>query len=102
MSRGDRLLHGRRLLSGHDYLDSGCTLLEKTPDLGFIGGRFSSTIRRTHTITIQETPCDKIFYRRFSPAGLIHGANFACRREGLGVVNGFDERWSSALLWRRS
>ena len=59
--------------------------------LGFVGGRVLLFDPTDFPITIQELdhrveiePC------AFVPAGLIHGANFAFRREVLEAIGGFD------------
>src|SRR6266403_688514 len=53
-----------------------------------------------YPITIQEKACRQdLSPGDFLPAGLIHGANFACRRTALESVNGFDERFGPGALF---
>lgn len=73
-----------------DYLDRIVGCFEEA-SLGFVGGRVLLFDPTDFPITIQELdhrveiePC------AFVPAGLIHGANFAFRREVLEAIGGFD------------
>jgi len=73
-----------------DYLDRmvGCF---EDPSLGFVGGRVLLFDPTDFPITIQELDHRvEIEPRAFVPAGLIHGANFAFRREVLETIGGFD------------
>lgn len=59
--------------------------------LGFIGGRILLYDPTDYRITIQESEeQQKIPACSFINPGLIQGANFACRKEALESVNGFD------------
>jgi GT2 family glycosyltransferase len=73
-----------------DYLDRmvGCF---DDASLGFVGGRVLLFDPTDFRITIQELDHRvEIEPRAFVRAGLIHGANFAFRREVLEAIGGFD------------
>lgn len=75
-----------------DYLDQICACFAEA-DLGYLGGRILLFDKNDFPITIQ--PLERrvdISPRSFVPAGLIHGANFAFRREALELVGDFDEK----------
>jgi glycosyltransferase involved in cell wall biosynthesis len=60
--------------------------------LGFIGGRILLHDPTDYRITLQESEeQQKIPVCSFINPGLIQGANFACRKEAIKSVNGFDE-----------
>ena len=68
--------------------------------LGFAGGRVLLHDPTDYTITIQTESCrQEILPGQFIPAGLIQGANFACRRAALADVSGFDERFGAGTLF---
>jgi GT2 family glycosyltransferase len=74
-----------------DYLDRVAACFEE-PSLGFVGGRVMLFDPTDFPITIQEL--DRrvdVEPHAFVPAGLIHGANFAFRREVLEAIGGFDD-----------
>jgi GT2 family glycosyltransferase len=79
----------------NDYLDRlvGCF---EDASLGFVGGRVLLFDPTDFPITIQELDHRvEIEPRAFVPAGLIHGANFAFRREVLEAIGGFDPRFGA-------
>jgi glycosyltransferase involved in cell wall biosynthesis len=77
-----------------DFLDSVVRCFAEDRRLGFIGGRILLHDPEDYPITIQEKADRQDFYPGdFLPAGLIQGANFACRRTAIETVNGFDERF---------
>src|SRR5687767_8233694 len=75
-----------------DYLDQICRCFTGS-DLGYVGGRVLLFDPNDYPITIQpsERHVDIPPHSFISP-GMIHGANFAFRREVLERVGGFDER----------
>ena len=84
----------------HDFLDSVIRCFEKNPRLGFIGGRILLHDPEDYPITIQEKACrEELCPGDFLPAGLIHGANWACRRAALESVGGFDTRFGPGALF---
>jgi glycosyltransferase involved in cell wall biosynthesis len=83
-----------------DFLYSVVRCFEENPRLGFIGGRILLHDPEDYRITIQEKASRQdLCPGDFLPAGLIHGANFACRRTALESVNGFDERFGPGALF---
>jgi glycosyltransferase involved in cell wall biosynthesis len=73
-------------------LQNSIACFEEDTKIGFIGGRILLYDSTDYRITIQESeerqeipPCT------FINAGLIQGANFACRKKAIESVNGFDE-----------
>jgi glycosyltransferase involved in cell wall biosynthesis len=64
--------------------------------LGFLGGRVLLFDPTDFPITIQELDHRvEIDPKAFIPAGLIHGANFAFRREVLEAIGGFDDAFGA-------
>jgi glycosyltransferase involved in cell wall biosynthesis len=83
-----------------DFLYSVVRCFEEDPRLGFIGGRILLHDPEDYRITIQEKADRQDLHPGdFLPAGLIQGANFACRRAALESVNGFDERFGPGALF---
>jgi glycosyltransferase involved in cell wall biosynthesis len=83
-----------------DFLASIALCFAEDARLGFIGGRILLHDPEDYRSTIQEKSCrQKLSSREFLPAGLIHGANFACRRMALESVAGFDERFGAGALF---
>jgi glycosyltransferase involved in cell wall biosynthesis len=77
-----------------DFLSSIARCFEEDPRLGFIGGRVLLYDPSDYRSTIQEKDSrQNLAPGEFFPTGLIHGANFACRRKALEVINGFDDRF---------
>ena len=75
-----------------DYLDQVRRCFSE-PGLGYVGGRVLLFDSNDYPITIQ--PLERrvdIAPRSYVAPGLIHGANYAFRREVLERVGGFDER----------
>ena len=86
-----------------------CTRDFEEPWLGFVGGRVVLFDPTDFPITIQELDRrEDVEPHAFVPAGLIHGANFAFRREVLEAIGGFDDEFGSrnpvrpARTWTRS
>lgn len=74
-----------------DYVEALLACFEDR-SLGFVGGRVLLFDRTDFPITIQELDRRvSIEPGAFVPAGLIHGANFAFRREVLEAIGGFDD-----------
>jgi len=83
-----------------DFLYSIIRCFEENPRLGFTGGRILLHDPDDYPITIQERAYREDLYPGdFLPAGLIHGANWACRRTALESVGGFDERFGPGALF---
>jgi glycosyltransferase involved in cell wall biosynthesis len=83
-----------------DFLYSVVRCFEEDPRLGFIGGRILLHDPEDYRITIQEQAYRQNLYPgEFIPPGLIHGANFACRRAALQSVKGFDERFGAGAVF---
>jgi GT2 family glycosyltransferase len=65
-------------------------------DLGYLGGRVLLYDRNDYPITIKTSEArEDLPPRSFLPAGVIHGANFAVRRDVLEALGGFDERFGA-------
>jgi len=83
-----------------DFLSAVVRCFEEDPRLGFIGGRVLLYDPEDYRITIQEKASRKDLHPGdFFPPGLIHGANFACRRKALESVNGFDDRFGPGAFF---
>lgn len=83
-----------------DFLYSVVRCFEEDPRLGFIGGRILLHDPEDYRITIQEQAHrQNLCPGEFIPPGLIHGANFACRRAALQSVKGFDERFGAGAVF---
>lgn len=83
-----------------DFLSSVVFCFEEHARLGFIGGRILLHDPEDSRLTIQEKDCRQdLRPGGLLPAGLIHGANFACRRTALESVGGFDERFGAGALF---
>ena len=77
-----------------DFLISVGRAFEEDVRLGFVGGRLLLYDQTDCAVAIQEsTSRRELGPRTFIPAGLIPGANFACRRQALESVGGFDGRF---------
>jgi glycosyltransferase involved in cell wall biosynthesis len=84
----------------NDFLCSVIRCFEENPRLGFTGGRILLHDPEDYPITIQERAYREDLYPGdFLRAGLIHGANWACRRTALESVDGFDERFGPGALF---
>ena len=77
-----------------DYLDAISVCFAEDPGIGFIGGRILPWSEEDCEVAIQQSvnrvsfaPCS------FIPTGVIHGANFACRRAAIDAAGGFDSRF---------
>jgi GT2 family glycosyltransferase len=83
-----------------DFLYSVIRCFEENPRLGFTGGRILLHDPDDYPITIQERAYREDLYPGdFLPPGLIHGANWVCRRTALESVDGFDERLGPGALF---
>jgi GT2 family glycosyltransferase len=83
-----------------DFLLEVKRCFEEDPRLGFVGGRVLLYDPEDYRITIQEKASRKDLHPGdFFPPGLIHGANFACRRKALESVNGFDDRFGPGAFF---
>lgn len=83
-----------------DFLHSIVLCFEEHSELGFIGGRVLLYDPKDYRVTIQESLHRHEFRpRQFFVAGLVHGANLACRRSALESVSGFDERFGPGALF---
>jgi glycosyltransferase involved in cell wall biosynthesis len=77
-----------------DFLSSISRCFEEDAGLGFIGGRVLLHDPEDARLTIQEKDSrQELSPGEYFPPGLIHGANFACRRTAIESVGGFDERF---------
>ncbi len=98
-NRGWRAAHGEIIVFTDDdcypdskFLQNYITCFEEDIRIGFIGGRILLHDLTDYRITLQESEeRQEILSGSFINAGLIQGANFACRRKALETVNGFDE-----------
>jgi glycosyltransferase involved in cell wall biosynthesis len=83
-----------------DFLSSVARCFEEDAGIGFIGGRILLHDPQDARLTIQEKDSKQTLRPgEFLPPGLIHGANFACRRAALESVGGFDERFGAGGLF---
>jgi glycosyltransferase involved in cell wall biosynthesis len=75
-----------------DYL----TVFSECAETACVGGRVMLHDPTDLRVTVQETPTRRdIPPFSFVPTGLIHGANFAFRRDALEALNGFDEMFGA-------
>ena len=83
-----------------EYLNAMSLCFSEDSGLGFVGGRILPWSNDSCRITIQES-ADRAIFAPFSfiPAGVIQGANFACRRAAIQAVGGFDPRFGSGSLF---
>lgn len=79
-----------------DYLARVEQCFAERADLGFVGGRILLHDPSDARVTIQEHSEPVEFPpRRLVPAGWIQGAAFACRRQALEDIGGFDARFGA-------
>jgi GT2 family glycosyltransferase len=65
-------------------------------ELSYLGGRVLLFDHNDYPITIKVSEVrEELPPRSFLPAGVVHGANLAMRREVLEIVGGFDERFGT-------
>ena len=77
-----------------DYLDAISLCFAEDPSIGFIGGRILPWRDDDCEVAIQKSTKRVPFAPySFIPTGVIHGANFACRRDAIEAVEGFDARF---------
>jgi len=82
-----------------DYLHQIIACFED-PSLGFLGGRILLFDPTDLPITIQELDRRvEVDPKAFLPAGLLHGANFAFRREVLEAIGGFDDGFGAGTAF---
>jgi len=82
------------------FLDSVIQCFEEDARLGFIGGRILLYDPTDFRITVKESEQREYLPPySFMPAGVIQGANFACRRAALEEVGGFDEIFGAGALF---
>jgi glycosyltransferase involved in cell wall biosynthesis len=74
-----------------DYVDQYVEAFRRSPDVGYMGGRILLWDESDARITVDyRDEAEEIAPYRFIPAGELHGANFAFRREALERVGGLD------------
>jgi glycosyltransferase involved in cell wall biosynthesis len=74
------------------FLQNYIACFEEDIRIGFVGGKILLHDPTDYRITLQESEeRQEILPGSFINAGLIQGANFACRRKAIETVNGFDE-----------
>ncbi len=78
-------------LPADDYLQETLNVFREDPKIGFIGGRILLYDPTDQPVTIKEsTVREEIPAGQFIEAGVIHGANFAFRKNALLEAGGFD------------
>jgi GT2 family glycosyltransferase len=78
-------------LPSNDFVDQTLNVFHEDHAIGFMGGRILLHDPTDQPITIKEsTEREIIEPGQFIEAGLIHGANFACRRSAVLDSGGFD------------
>lgn len=79
-----------------DVLRQYSNVFEEQPDIGFCGGRILLWDKTDAMVTVDyRTEACVIPPHRFYPAGTLHSANLAIRREVLEVIGGFDEMFGA-------
>jgi glycosyltransferase involved in cell wall biosynthesis len=83
-----------------DYLDAIALCFSEDRNIGFIGGRILPWSDEDCKIAIQKS-LDRVSFSPYSfiPTGVIHGANFACRRAAIEAAGGFDSRFGPGALF---
>ena len=83
-----------------DYLDAISLCFAEDPAIGFIGGRILPWSDDDCKIAIQQST-NRVSFSPYSfiPTGVIHGANFACRRAAIEAAGGFDSRFGPGALF---
>ena len=73
------------------YVDDYVEAFRRSPDLGYMGGRILLWDEDDVRLTVDyREEAEEIAPYRFIPAGTLHGANFAFRRETLEKIGGVD------------
>jgi glycosyltransferase involved in cell wall biosynthesis len=98
-NRGWKAAHGEIIVFTDDdcypdpkFLQSYIDCFKDDVKIGFVGGRILLHDHTDYRITLQESEeRQEILPSSFINAGLIQGANFACRKKAIETVNGFDE-----------
>ena len=77
-----------------DYLDAMSLCFAEDPGIGFIEGRILPWTDDDCKVAIQKS-INRVSFSpsSFIPTGVIHGANFACRRAAIEAAGGFDSRF---------
>lgn len=74
-----------------DLIDATVAVFERHPEIGFAGGRILLHDPSDYPVTIDERDVAvDIAPSRFTPPGVLQGANMAFRRSTLEAVGGFD------------
>jgi GT2 family glycosyltransferase len=83
-----------------DYLDAMSLCFAEDPGIGFIGGRILPWSEDDCKVAIQKST-NRVRFSAYSfiPTGVIHGANFACRRTAIDAAGGFDSRFGPGALF---
>jgi glycosyltransferase involved in cell wall biosynthesis len=75
------------------YVDDLLEVFQDQSDVGFVAGRVSRFDARDLSLAVNDCRSPRPFTpRRFVPAGALHGANLAFRRDVLELVDGFNPR----------
>lgn len=83
-----------------DFLTAIVQCFEENPRLGFLGGRILLHDPTDYPITIQDLNIRLDFLPgEFIDAGIIQGANMACRRAALEDIGGYDARFGAGALF---
>jgi glycosyltransferase involved in cell wall biosynthesis len=83
-----------------DYLSAISVCFAEDPGIGFIGGRILPWSDDDCTVATQKSTKRVAFAPySFIPTGVIHGANFACRRTAIEAAGGFDSRFGPGALF---
>lgn len=82
-----------------DYLSAISVCFAEDPGIGFIGGRILPWSDDDCAVATQKSTKRVAFAPySFIPTGVIHGANFACRRTAIEAAGGFDSRFGPELF----
>jgi glycosyltransferase involved in cell wall biosynthesis len=82
------------------YLDAISLCFAEDPKIGFIGGRILPWSDDDCDLAVQKST-NRVPFPPYSfiPTGVIHGANFACRRAAIEAAGGFDSRFGPGALF---
>jgi glycosyltransferase involved in cell wall biosynthesis len=83
-----------------NYLDAMSVCFAEDPAIGFIGGRILPWSDEDCEVAVQKST-NRVPFAPYSfiPTGVIHGANFACRRAAIEAAGGFDSRFGPGALF---
>ena len=74
-----------------DLVDATVEVFDRHPEIGFAGGRILLHDPSDYPVTIDERDVPAVISpSRFTPPGVLQGANMAFRRNALETVGGFD------------